>query len=307
MTLQHKFTLIDDVSIHYVESLPLVKGDLTTLIFLHGFPEYWATWRHQLEYFSKQYRVIAPDLPGYNLSDKPVVTRFYAVPNLISFFASFIQQMCPKQKVILIAHDWGGAIAWPLTAFHPQLVKKLIILNAAHPSTFTREMVTNPQQMKKSAYIHQLISGSGEQVLSCNNFEFLSDKMMVSPQEGVFTAAIKARYRAVWSQPGAINGMLQYYRAMPQLAPSSDTQQQSVQPSTASPLKSLSDIKIPNIRIHVPTLILWGEQDDAFVNENLDGIEQYVTNCTVVRFPKCSHWLQHEVSDDINKAVNSFI
>jgi len=314
MILDHKFALVDDVKIHYVESdfQAKQKETVSTIIFLHGFPEYWGTWGEQLTYFSNKYRVIAPDLPGYNLSDKPTNLSFYTVPNLINFITKFIKIISPEQPVYLVAHDWGGAIAWPLAAFHPKLINKLIILNAAHPSTFTREMISNPIQRQKSAYIHDLIRSSAERLLSKDNYHYLSEKMMVSSRTDIFTAQVKEKYRQVWSQKGAVNGMLQYYRAMPQLATveeklPNNTKLYNEQSTQTGPVKKTSDIKVPNIRINVPTLILWGEEDQAFVIENLNDIKQYVPNCIVNRFSNTSHWLQHEKSSDVNNAIAAFI
>lgn len=314
MILDHKYALVDEVNIHYVESVfqAKKKETVSTIIFLHGFPEYWGTWSEQLKYFSHNYRVIAPDLPGYNLSDKPANLSFYAVPNLINFIAKFIEIISPDKPVYLVAHDWGGAIAWPLAAFHPKLINKLIILNAAHPSTFTREMINNPIQRQKSAYIHELIGSSAETLLSKNNYHFLSEKMMVSSRTDVFTAQVKEKYRQVWSQKGAVNGMLQYYRAMPQLATedeklSNNAELDNEQSTETGPVKSTADIKVPNIRVNVPTLILWGEEDQAFVIENLNDIKQYVPNCIINRFSNTSHWLQHEKPTDVNNAIAAFI
>ncbi|MDO6679975.1 MULTISPECIES: alpha/beta hydrolase [unclassified Shewanella] len=319
MQLEHKFALIDQTNIHYVES-NLVSGTEAkpTIIFLHGFPEYWGVWRKQLSYFAENYRVIAPDLPGYNLSDKPTEVDFYSVPNLIAFFSKFIKHISPNSAVILVAHDWGGAIAWPLAAFHPQLICKLIILNAAHPSTFTREMVNNPLQRQKSTYIHDLISQNAEHLLQQNNYQYLAENIMVSAYKSTFSNKTKAEYRQVWSQQGGINGMLQYYRAMPQLAAKENTNHSALKQQNncssksedsgqLSPIKDIATIKIPNIRINLPTLILWGERDQAFVNENLTDINQYVPDCTIVRFKNCSHWLQHERPAEINHVMNHFI
>jgi pimeloyl-ACP methyl ester carboxylesterase len=308
MELEHKHVLINDVNIHYVVAGHSNNKTPTgpTLIFLHGFPEYWQTWQNQLSYFSKEHHVIAPDLPGYNLSDKPQNVSFYQMANLIEFVAKFIKTVSPTEKVHLIAHDWGGAIAWPLAAFHPQLVEKLIIINAAHPSTFTREMISNPLQREKSAYIHDLISMDAETLLSKENYQYLSEKMMVSSGFNVFNEKIKERYRQVWKQPGAVNGMLQYYRAMPQLAAeTTDNNHKNVH--STEPEKNTAKMKIPNIRINVPTLILWGEQDQAFVQENLNGIEAFVPDCTIERFENASHWVIHEKPIEINKAITRFI
>jgi len=246
-------------------------------------------------------------LPGYNLSDKPLDVSFYEISNLIKFIAKFIKTVSPCEKVYLVAHDWGGAIAWPLAAFYPQLIEKLVILNAAHPSTFTREMINNPRQRSKSEYIHDLISEDAEALLSKDNYQYLSEKMMVSLNPTVFNNEIKTKYKQVWQQSGAINGMLQYYRAIPQLAATNKDDSKHQNLTTNGPVKSTAEMKIPNICINVPTLILWGEEDQAFVNENLNGLEDYVPNCTIERFVNTSHWLMHEKPLEINCAITRFI
>lgn len=302
--MKHQYIKVQDTNIHYVESavLPEDNTDLTTIVFLHGFPEYWETWHAQLDYFSQNYRVIAPDLPGYNLSDKPKDQSFFEVPNLIQFLAKFIQQVSDNKKVILVAHDWGGAIAWPLAAFFPDIIERLVILNAAHPSTFTREMINNPEQRKKSEYIHELIAVNAVEKLSENNFEYLKSEIFTGMREGTLTDEQRLKYQTAWAQEGAVEGMLQYYRAMPQLAPSESAKQVSDGPVVAP-----NNMKIPNIHITCPTLILWGEQDQAFVKQNVDGVEEYVLDVKVVRFPEASHWLHHELPNDVNREIAVFI
>lgn len=300
--MKHHTVDIENVNIHYVEAVTSTNKAQQTMVFLHGFPEYWGTWHAQLDYFSKDYRVIAPDLPGYNLSDKPQQQSFFEVPNLIQFIAKFIQSVAPQDKVILVAHDWGGAIAWPLAAFFPHLVEKLVILNAAHPSIFTREMISNPQQRQKSEYIHELLAADGEQKLSQNHFQYLKDKIFAGMREGTLTESQRIAYESVWAQPGAVNGMLQYYRAMPQLAPS-----EKASGNTNGPVVAATKMKIPNIRIDCPTLILWGEQDQAFVKENVVGVEEYVPNLQIKRFPNASHWLQHELPNQVNQEIDNFL
>lgn len=303
MQLQEHFAQIQGVKVHYMESTPdRTAGDNQCIIFLHGFPEHWATWHAQLAYFANDYRVIAPDLPGYNLSDKPQDVSFYQVPNLIAFMAEFIQTVAEGQKVYLVAHDWGGAIAWPLAAFYPQWIKKLIILNSGHPSVFTREMIHNQQQRQKSEYIHLLISKKGAEKLSANNYAYLQDTLFAGMRQGCLTTEQKMAYLKAWQQPSAVEGMLQYYRAMPQLAPSTKTDKTS-----GGPVKEASQMRIPNIRIEVPTLVLWGEKDEAFVVENLDGIQDYVPDCQIKRFPDASHWLQHEKPNEVNRELQRFI
>ena len=302
--MKHHTIDIENVNIHYVEAEEDSASNPSrqTIIFLHGFPEYWGTWHAQLDYFANHYRVIAPDLPGYNVSDKPQQQPFFEVPNLVQFMAKFIQGVAPQEKIILVAHDWGGVIAWPIAAFFPQLIEKLVILNAAHPSTFTREMIHNPEQRQKSEYIHELIAPDGVERLSQNAHQYLKDKIIGGMRKGTLNDAQRQAYQNVWSVPGAVNGMLQYYRAMPQLAPSekstSGKGEQVITPT---------QMKIPNIRIACPTLILWGEQDQAFVKENIDGVEEYVPDVIIKRFPDASHWLQHELPDEVNQEIENFL
>ena len=302
----HHYANINGVTVHYVEAgpkeMPVQGKQAKTLIFLHGFPEYWGTWQQQIDHFSTQYRVIVPDLVGYNLSDKPSDLSFYQLPNMIAFYADFIRHVSPDRQVNLIAHDWGGAIAWPLAAFHCHLFDKLVILNAAHPSTFTREMINNPEQRKKSAYIHQLISPDAEQLLSANDFAFLREMLFEQIQGIPLSAEWKKAYLEAWQQPGALQGMLNYYLSMPQLAPDEAKDIREEERVT-----TIAEMKIPNIRIKLPTLILWGEQDEAFVTNILEGIEHYVVDCEIVRFSQASHWLHHEQADRVNNKIESFL
>ena len=302
--MKHHTIDIENVNIHYVEA---GSGSVTnlprqTIVFLHGFPEYWGTWHAQLDYFADHYRVIAPDLPGYNLSDKPEDPSFYQVPKLIKFIAKFIQGVAPQEKIILVAHDWGGVIAWPIAAFFPQLIDKLVILNAAHPSIFTREMINNAQQRQKSEYIHELIASNGVEKLSDNNYQYLKDTVFVGMREGTLSETQCKAYEDVWAQSGAINGMLQYYRSMPQLAPL-----EKVSVAGNGPVVAATQMKIPNIRITCPTLLLWGEQDQAFVKENTNGVEKYVPDLRIKRFPDASHWLQHELPNEVNLEIENFL
>ena len=306
MAIEHKYVQVQEVNLHYVQSG--TNNAQGTIVFLHGFPESWQTWHEQIQFFSERYQVIAPDLPGYNLSDKPESVAFFTVPNLIKFIADFIKTVAPDEQIYLVAHDWGGAIAWPLTAFYPEIVNKLVILNAAHPSTFTREMINNPEQRKKSEYIHDLISENAENKLLENECEYLFDKVLSTMEKSTLTEQKRQEYLTLWRQPGAVNGMLQYYRAMPQLASrSSEENISNVSDRAHVEIIDTQQMKIPSIRIAVPTLILWGEQDQAFVKENLVGLGAYIPDCQIQRFAQASHWLQHELPDQVNEAIALFI
>ncbi|WP_026377149.1 alpha/beta fold hydrolase [Aestuariibacter salexigens] len=290
MTITSNHIALSSCELHYLEA---GADNTTTLVFLHGFPEFAGCWHRQLDYFKSHFRVIAPDLPGYNLSQKPKAEDFYQVPNLISILAEFIDRVSPSSPVILIAHDWGGALAWPLTAFYPQLISQLVILNAAHPSTFTREMKNNPEQRRRSRYILDLIADNAVNELQKNNFAFLTNLCLAhrtyQPEEHERQVYIDA-----WSQIGAVEGMLQYYKNMPQLVLDEDEEK-------------LNQLRIPDIRIDVPTTVIWGMEDRAFVPEVLDGLDRYVTDITVRRLQGATHWLHHECADQVNVLINRAI
>lgn len=285
---------------HYVEAVPDNEYKGKTLIFLHGFPEAWFAWKNQINYFAQSYRVIAPDLPGYNLSEKVADIAFYQVPNLIETIKAFVQAVADNQQVVLVAHDWGGAIAWPLAAFHSTLFSQLIILNAAHPSTFTREMIKNVEQRRRSNYIHELIDDDAVSNLQKDNFAYLQKIIWESMGGTGLTHDEKEQYIQAWSEKGALKGMLSYYKAMPQLAPPIDASEQSVSDTT-------QNMTIPNIRVQIPTLVLWGEQDTAFVIDVLDHLESYVSDLTLQRFGTATHWLHHEIPEQINQAIEDWL
>lgn len=293
--------MTNGIRLHYMEAGG-ENAENGTIVFLHGFPEYWETWSAQMQLLSGEYRVVAPDLPGYNLSDKPEDDAFYQVPNLIKVMADFIEKSSNGEPVYLVAHDWGGAIAWPLTAFYAHLVKKLVILNAAHPSTFTREMITNPRQRSKSDYIYQLIADDGVETLECDNYAFLRAMVFDDMKSGQLSERQKQGYLQAWRQPGVVPSMLRYYRSMPQLAA-----KDADNGTTDGPTMNVKEMKIPDIRITVPTQVLWGELDKAFVPELLDGIEKYVPDISIKRFSHASHWLQHEYPDEVSLAIQDFI
>lgn len=298
--MQSKQAQIDNCYIHYIEICDC-KSPKGTIVFLHGFPENWRTWRHQLQYFSKNYRVIAPDLPGYNQSSKPHEIEFYQVTNLIDVMSRFIRFVAEDKPVTLVAHDWGGAIAWPLVAFHAELFSRLVILNAAHPSTFTREMMNNPQQRENSGYIHQLIASDAVANIKLNDYKFLLEMFLDENGQSVLTPNEIIEYQESWRMAGALDAMLNYYRAMPQLAPTHTNGHAN------GPVTELQNMKIPNINIKVNTLVLWGMLDLAFVPEVLDGLQNYVQDLEIVRFNKANHWLHHQFPELVNAQIERFI
>ncbi len=285
--LEHKYAELDGVRLHYVTA---GKGKL--VMFLHGFPEFWYEWKRQLLEFGRDYQAVAPDMRGYNLSSKPSDAEQYRTKYLIEDVRALAQHLGHRQFV-LVGHDWGGAVAWPFAMRHPDYLEKLIIINAPHPAVFARELRHNPAQQKASQYILLHRSAEAEEILSRDNYAALVNAVLKKGlEQGYFTEEDKQQYIEAWSQPGALTGMLNYYRAaqLGSFTGSSD--------DAASDRTSV---------ITVPTLVIWGEKDTYLLPGNLDGLEQYVTNLTVKRIPDGSHWVVHEKPELVNNYIRQFI
>ena len=297
MNLQDTYVTVNGVRLHCVTA-----GEGPLILFLHGFPEFWYEWKHQLQEFGKDHLVVAPDLRGYNLSEKPAALDQYRPEVLVEDIRALADHFRQNRKFVLVGHDWGGALAWLFAMAHPEYLQKLIIINAPHPAIFARLLASDPAQQQASQYMLLFRSPGAEDVLSANNYAVLVDAVLSNLlKTGAFTAADKAAYLNAWSQPGALTGGLNYYRAS-NLGPAS--------PQTEA-ATALSDhagrLNPAQLRIHVPTLVLWGEQDIALLPSNLDGLDQFVPQLTVQRIPDGSHWVVHEHPAKISAAIRSFI
>jgi pimeloyl-ACP methyl ester carboxylesterase len=282
---KHEYAEVNGVRLHYVAA-----GEGKLILFLHGFPEFWYEWKKQLLEFSRDHRAVAPDMRGYNLSAKPEALEQYQMPVLIEDVRALVKHL-GRQKCILVAHDWGGAVAWVFAAAHPEMVEKLVIINAPHPGVFRRELRENPAQQKASHYMLMFRSAGAEQALAADNYAQLV-KIVLG---GHHTAEDHQAYLEAWSQPGALTGGLNYYRANRVGPPAQE----------GEPVASLA----PNLplKIQAPTLVIWGEKDTALLTGNLNGLEEYVPRLTVKRIPDGSHWVIHEKPDLINRHIRDFL
>jgi epoxide hydrolase 4 len=280
--LKDEYAEVNRVRLHYVTA---GKGPL--IVFLHGFPEFWYEWKLQLPEFAKDHRAVALDMRGYNLSDKPAGVDAYEMSKLVEDVRALAEHLGYK-KFILVGHDWGGGVAWSFAIAHPEYLSKLVIINCPHPAILARELLQNPAQQKASQYMLLFRSPQAEAILSANNYAGLVEGVLGEGlKSGVFTEADKQAYIAAWSQPGALTGGLNYYRAgnLGPPAPGLDT---------ASLVK-------------VPTLVIWGEKDTALLTGNLDGMDKYVPDLTVKRIPDGSHWVVHEKPEVVNGYIREFI
>ena len=254
------------------------------LVFLHGFPEAAFVWDDLLAHFAKPenggYRCIAPNLRGFEKSSSPTDVAAYRPKHLVQDIAALIA-LEGGQIECLIAHDWGGAIAWNLAASQPQLIKKLAIINSPHPGTFLRDLQHSPAQQAASAYMNFLIRPDAEKLLAADDYRrlwtFFSDIGMPHNGHGWLTDAVKSQYRDVWQH--GLTGPLNFYRASP-----------------LRPGPEIANVVIPRelLEVHVCTLVIWGMGDIALPPALLDGLESYVPRMELKRVEGATHWIIHE-------------
>ena len=262
------------------------RGD-PVLVFLHGFPEAAFVWDELLEHFSDRYRCVAPNLRGYERSSAPEDVEAYRAKHLIADISSLIDAL-GGELAALVAHDWGGALAWGLAAQRPEAIRRLVIVNSPHPATFLRELRHNPAQQAASAYMNFLCRPDAEKLLSENDFArlwpFFTNMGATDPRReggGWLTEEMRDRYRAVWAT--SLRGGCNYYRASPLRPPlGPDDPVMKIEFAAAA------------VTAHVPTLVIWAEDDTALPVALLDALEAYVPNLRVVRVPGATHWIVHE-------------
>ena len=289
--LEHAYADVNGVRLHYVTA-----GTGKLILFLHGFPEFWYAWKDQLIEFSGTHQAVAPDLRGYNLSSKPGEVEQYQITHLVEDIRALAAHLGHK-RFILVGHDWGGGVAWATALSHPECIEKLIIINAPHPGVFERELRSNPAQQQASQYMLVFRSPGAEAILSANHYAFLVEGILGEGlRQGYFTEEDRAAYLAAWSQPGALTGGLNYYRAARVGPPSS---------AGEAPFRLVSDL--PSLTVKVPTLVIWGEKDIYLLRGNLEGLDRFVPDLTILRIPDGSHWVVHEKPAEVNAAIRRFL
>jgi pimeloyl-ACP methyl ester carboxylesterase len=257
-------------------------------MFLHGFPEAAFIWDDLLDHFAQPenggYRCIAPNLRGFERSSQPLDASAYRVKHLLQDITSLVGLEGPHLSC-LIAHDWGGAVAWSLANQKPELLDRLVIVNSPHPATFLRELTGNPAQQAASAYMNFLIRPDAEELLAQDDYrrlwEFFTSMGASDGRHAWLTPTIQDQYRSVWSH--GLTGGCNYYRASP-LRPDTDGQ------------AGLIHLDLPRsmLEVNVPTQVIWGMGDIALPGELLLGLSDYVARLDIRQIPDASHWIVHE-------------
>ena len=277
---QHEYITTNGVKLHYV-----TQGNGALMLMLHGFPEFWYSWRHQIPAFAPDYQVVALDLRGYNDSDKPKAQSAYVMDEFIKDIEGVITGL-GYDKCILVGHDWGGAIAWHFAYSRPQMVEKLIVLNIPHPAKMAEGLRT-PQQLLRSWYMFLFqLPEIPEALIQASDYQLIETMMTAGVvNKSSFTKADIEAYKNAVAKRGALTAMLNYYRNI--------SQQRMLN----------TDWSI----LEVPTLMIWGESDVALGKELTNNTEAYVRNLQVKYIPNCSHWVQQEQPQLVNRYMQEFL
>jgi pimeloyl-ACP methyl ester carboxylesterase len=290
---QSQYADVNGIRLHYVS-----VGTGKLVMFVHGFPEFWAEWENQLTAIGKDHQAVAPDMRGYNLSSKPADIENYHIKELIEDLRALAEYL-GHAKFSMVAHDWGGAVAWSFAMRYPDWLEKLIIINSPHPAVFARELLHNPAQQKASEYMLTFRTPEAEQILSENNYAGLMQALFQFGSKWEMTEEIRLKYIEAWSRPGALTGGLNYYRVSPLYPPTSKSDEEKI--------KGILNLPHEMLEVKVPTLVIWGEQDQALLTGNLEGLGEYVSDLTIKRIPDGSHWVSHEQPGLINLLIRDFV
>jgi len=272
------------------------------LMFLHGFPQAAFVWDDLLLHFSQPehggYRCIAPNLRGYEDSSAPPDAKAYRAKYLVQDIAALIaSETAGAPLFALVAHDWGGAVAWNLANQHPQLLQRLAIVNSPHPGTFLRELKFNPRQQAASDYMNFLVRPDAEALLAADDYQRLWP--FFHGEHGAptwLTDAVKDRYRAIWRGGAGLVGGCHYYRASP------------LRPATAEdPGASAIDLPDAMLTVRCPTLVMWAMNEVALLPELVDGLQAWVPDLTLEKIDGASHWVLHEQPDRIAAGLQNFL
>jgi len=282
--ITHRFADLAEVRLHYAEA---GRASDPLVVLLHGFPEHWYSWRHQIPALARAgFRVIAPDMRGYNLSSKPEGVRAYRSRKLAQDIVELVHAV-GATRARIVGHDWGGGVAWCVAMWHPDIVEQLAVLNCPHPLRMMRGF-SSLGQLKKSWYMFFFqLPMMPERAIARHDFAFVRKVLRRDTvRRDAFSDEDIERYVEALSQPGALTAMINYYRAMMQ-------RDIFVEPRRMR-------------RVDVPVLVVWGEQDSALGSELATPPARWVARARVERIPDASHWVQVDRPEVVNEQLLKF-
>jgi len=286
----HDWVDADGVRLHTVTAGP---EDGPLVLLLHGFPEFWYAWRHQLpDLAAAGYRVVAPDLRGYNCSEKPSGVDSYHLDELIGDVAALVAAF-DRERAHVVGHDWGGLIAWQAAIDRPDVVDRLAVLNAPHPSAYERALRTSPTQALRSWYVAVVqLPLVPEAAMRARDFALLERLLRTGPvRPDAFTDTDVARYKRALGRPGTLTAVLNYYRSI----------------ARRNARLTLTRGGVGDLPVDAPTLLVWGERDDALSVSLTEGLDRWVSDCRVERLPGVSHWVQADAPERVTHLLLSHL
>jgi len=279
----HGFLQLSQIKMHYVQC---GNREKPLMLFVHGFPDFWYSWRNQLKEFSKDYWCVAIDMRGYNESEKPVGIENYHMKLLAQDINECVQKL-GRESCILVAHDWGGVVAWSVARLYPAIVEKLIILNCPHSSAMSKHLYSSYKQMFKSWYMFFFqFPCVPEFILGLRDYIFLDECFLTDiKNKKAFSNEDIEAWKYVWSKKNAFTPAIHYYRAVFQM----------------------DRVKMPKDLIASPTLIIWGTDDMALDTCMAEMSAKYCKNATVRLVNGASHWVQQDNPELCNKYMFEFL
>ncbi len=271
------------INLHVIQAGPK-EGPL--VILLHGFPEFWYGWKHQIPYLARAgYQVWVPDQRGYNLSDKPEGIAAYNLDKLSDDIMGLIDA-AGKEKAFLVAHDWGAGVAWWSANRYPERIERMVILNVPHHAVMERAMKSTLTQLRKSWYVFFFqLPWLPEAIIRLANWAICIRSLEKSSHTGTFSKEDLMHYREAWSQPQAFTNMINWYRALMREKPK----------------------PLPSPRISVPTLVIWGAQDQFLGRELASKSMELCDEGHLVIIEEATHWVQHEEPKQVNELIKGFL
>lgn len=281
--LHHTTIATNGIQLHVVTAGP---ADGPVALLLHGFPECWYGWHHQIGPLAALgYRVVVPDQRGYNTSDKPQRTRSYGIDTLCDDVVGLLDAL-GVTTATLVAHDWGGAVAWWLAARNPERVQRLVVLNIPHPMVMRRHVLGSLSQARRSWYIGALqLPLLPERALAADDCQRLVRILYANSATRAFTPLDLEVYRAAWTQPGCIKGMVSWYRAVLRHPPA----------------------PLPSERVRCPTLLVWGRQDSALGEEMAEPSVGLCDDGRLQFIDEAAHFVQHDAPERVNALLAAFL
>ncbi len=291
--LKHRFADLAECRLHYV-----TRGEGKPILFLHGFPQFWFLWRRQLEDLAEDHAVYAPDMRGYNLSCRPEEVEAYRMRHLLADVRELIEQL-ELTDLTLVGHDWGGIVSWAFALKYPEMLERLVVIDAPPPFTWNRDLRESPKQRQAVNYMLEFSKPSPgpEEMMSANDFALMDDLMLRIGGAGAqLSDEDRASYHEAWSQPGALRGGLNYYRAA-----------RMGEQVAAGGVPEEYAGRMTSQTVEVPTLVIWGESDSALLPSLTRGLSEWVPDLRVEIVPGAGHWVPYERPDEVNRLLREFV